>query len=110
MVMILITITEQLMKTMFLDYQSLTVVILVSTFELLLVAMVKETVISGIVLVLLMEVTVLLLLLVTAIIVNQLLGIVEIITHIFLMTHYGTEWDVQIIVVMTLHNLGSIVN
>ena len=33
---------EQLMKTMFLDYQSLTVVILVNTFGLLLVAVVKE--------------------------------------------------------------------
>ena len=84
---------KQLMKTMFLDYQSLTVVILVSTFELLLVAMEKETVISTIVLVLFMEVTVLLLL-ETTIIVNQLLGIVLIIRYIILITHYGMEQDV----------------
>ena len=37
---------EQLMKTMFLDYQSLTAVILINTFGLLLVAVVKETVLS----------------------------------------------------------------
>ena len=56
--------------------------ILVSSFGLLLMAVVKERGISTIVLVLLMEVTILLLLLVTTIIVNQLLGIVLILTHI----------------------------
>ena len=38
-------ISEQLMKTMFLDYQSLTVVIHVSTFGLLLVDVVKDTIV-----------------------------------------------------------------
>ena len=41
-----------------------------------------------------MEVTVLLLLLVTTIIVNQVLGILLDMTHIFLMTRYGMEQDV----------------
>ena len=42
------------MKTMLMDYQSLTVEILVSTFGLMLVAVVKELLIDRIVLVLLM--------------------------------------------------------
>ena len=79
------------MKTMFLDYQSLSVAILVSTFELLQVAVVKNMII---VLVLLMEDTVLHPMLAITIIVNQLLGIRVILTHIISMTHYGTEKDV----------------
>ena len=87
-------ITKQLMKTMFQDYQSLTVVILVNTFGLLLVAVVRTTTIFGIVLVLLMEVTVLLLLLGITIIVNQVQWVALYIVHIILMTCYGTEQDV----------------
>ena len=45
-------LVEQLMKAMLLDYQSLMIVILVSTFGLLLVVMVKEIKVFSIVLVL----------------------------------------------------------
>ena len=45
-------IAEQLIKTMLLDYQLLTVVILVSIFGLMLVAVVKELIRHGVVLVL----------------------------------------------------------
>ena len=101
-------IAEQLMKTMFLDYRSLTVAILVSIFGLLLVAMVKELMLYGVALVLVLMHTLLLhLLAVTIIIVNQILVIL---THTISMTHYGMEQDVWIIVVVTPHNLCSIVN
>ena len=95
---------------MFLDYQSLTVVILVSTFGLLLVAVVKDIIVYSVVLVLVLLHILLLHMLAITIIVNQLLGMVVVLKHTTLMTHYGTEQDVLIIVVMTLHNLGSIVN
>ena len=49
-------------------------------------------------------------LLAVTIIVNQFLQIEVILTYIISMTHYGMEQDVQIIVVITLHNLGSIIN
>ena len=62
---------EPLIKIMFLDYQLLTIVILVSTFGLLLVVMVKQSTTPGIVIELLMEDTVLYLLLAMTITVNQ---------------------------------------
>ena len=49
-----ILLTILLIKTMYLDYQSLTVVFLVNTFGHLLVVVVKDLTILGIVLVLLM--------------------------------------------------------
>ena len=82
------------MKTMFLDCQSLTVIILVSTFGLLLVAVVKQIILHGVVLVQILLHILLLHLLAITIIVNQPLGIEVIMTHIILMTHYGTEQDV----------------
>ena len=91
-----LTIAQQLIKTMFLDYQSLTVVILVDTFGLLLVAVEKDTIMDLIVLVLLIK-HILFLLLTIIIIVNQLLGIllmVLLVPGLTSMTHYGTEKDV----------------
>ena len=86
------------MKTMFLDYQSLTVVILVSTFGLVLVAVVNDTMVYTVALVLVLLQILLLHLLAITIIVNQLLGMVEMIEYIITdtisMTHYGTEKDV----------------
>ena len=97
---------------MSLDYQSLIVVILVSTFGLMLVVVVKNFLILGIVLVLSQMHFSLLLLLAMTTIVNQLIGTIAILfmAHTFSMTLYGMEKDVSIIVVMTIPNLGSIVS
>ena len=100
----------QLMEAMYLDYQSLTIVILVSTFGLLLVVVVKDLVIFIIVLVLSMEDTVLLSLFTMITTVNQVQCIVLIIQRISSMTHYGMGKDVWTFVVMTPLNLGSIVS
>ena len=99
----------QLMKAMFLDYQSLTVVILVNTFGLLLVVVVKKF-LRNIVVLVLVVLHNLLHMLAVATIVNQLLGIMLPIRHIISMTLYRMEHDALIIVVITLHNLGSIVS
>jgi len=85
-------LVEQLIKIMFLDYQSLTVAILINIFGVLLVAVVKNGLM--IILVLVLELQHLLLhMLALTITVNQLLGIVVIMKHIFLMTLYGMEQD-----------------
>ena len=84
---------ELLIKIIFLDYQSLTVVILISTFELLLVVVAKNLLMDSIVFVLLVLHILLLHMLVVTIIVNQLLGMLIILTHTFSMTHYGMEQD-----------------
>ena len=86
-------IVEALIKLMFLDYQLLMVVILVSTFGLLLVAEVKYISPVGIVHAPEAKGTVLLLMLAMTIIVNQLLGITQL-TITILTTRYGTEQDV----------------
>ena len=86
---------EQLMQAMLLDYQSLTVVILVSTFGLLLVVVVKEITLSSTALALspIMHYLLFLLLAMT-ITVNQLLGIITPLEDIFSMTLYGMVQDV----------------
>ena len=101
---------EQLIKTMFLGYQSLMVVILVCMFGLLLLVLAKDITVILIVLVLLMEDIVPLLMLAITITANQVQCIVLILPHISSMTHYGMEQDVWTIVVMTPLNLGSIVS
>ena len=82
------------MKTMLLDCQSLTIVIHVDTFELLLVVVVKGLMTLSIVLVPFMEGLLLLLMLVVTITVSQDQHIEVIMTHIILMTHCGMEQDV----------------
>ena len=99
----------ELIEIMFLDYQSLTVVILVNTFGLLLVVGVKKF-LRNIVVLVLVVLHNLLHMLAVATIVNQLLGIMLPIRHIISMTLYRMEQDALIIVVITLHNLGSIVS
>ena len=96
---------------MYLDYPSLMVVILVSTFELLLVALVKSIKWNGIVLVLLTQGIILFLLLILTITVNQVQLITLISARITSTTPYGMEQDVrEVHVVMVLPNLGSIVS
>ena len=73
---------EQLIKIMSMDYQSLTVVILVNTFGLMLVVVGKGVTINIIVLVLLMEGIVLLLLLAMTTTVNQVQCIALVLPHI----------------------------
>ena len=85
---------EQLIETMLMDYQSLTVVIHVNTFGLLLLVAVKDLMVYLIVLVPLMEGMILLLMLVVTITVSQDQHIKVIMTHIILMTHCGMEQDV----------------
>jgi len=75
---------------MCLDYQSLTVRILVNIFGVLLVAMVKDSLMCLLVLVLTLQYFLLLHMLAVTITVNQLLGIVAIITHI---NFNNTLWD-----------------
>ena len=87
----------QLIKPMFLDYQSLTVVILVSTFGPLLVVAVKTLMVIPIV-VLAVTVTIsvdmlLLNMLVAITTANQLLGITLLHPHIILMILCGMEQD-----------------
>ena len=98
----------QLIKNMYLDCQSLTVVILVSTFGLLPVALVKHLITFITVLVQFIQDTVLNLLLVVTIIASPAQWTILVLRHITLTTHYGMEKDAWIIVVMTLLNLGSI--
>ena len=78
---------------MYLDYQSLTVVILVNTFGLKLVVMEKDMTINIIALVLLMEGIVLLLLLAITITVNQVQWIL-ILPRTTSVTPCGMEQDV----------------
>ena len=86
---------KKLIKVMFLDYQSLTVVILelVSIFGLLLVVVVKDIVVLIIVLVLLIEESVLLLMLTIIIIVNQVQQVLDGLTimYIISMAHFRME-------------------
>ena len=100
------------MKTMSVDYQSLMVIILINTFGLLLVALVKHTTLFIIVLVLFIQGLILLLLLVITITVNQVQWATLIPVNITLMTFYGMEQDVQeiVVVVITPPNLGSIIS
>ena len=102
-------ISMELIETIHLDYQLLTVVILVSTFGPMLVVKVKRFLISTAVLVLLMLHNLLHMLAIT-ITVNQLLGITPTMPHTISMTLYGMEQDVWTIVAMILLNLGSIIN
>ena len=105
----ILIIIEQLMKTMFLDYQSLTVVILVSTFGHLVVVLVND--ILELIVLVIMEDIPLLLLLVIIIIVNLVQWVTPVGALITSMMYYGMEQDVQkVVVVTTLPNLGSIVN
>ena len=87
-----IIIIEQSIKTMLMDYQSLTVVILISTFGLMLVVVVKDMKLVP-VLVLLLQ-TPLFHMLAVTIIVNQLLDIRVIMTHTTSMTYYGMERNI----------------
>ena len=104
-------IVEQLIKTMFLDYQLLSIVTLVSTFGLLPVVFLKDIKLLLIVLVLYIEDSLLLLLLAITITVNLVHQVVPLAPHIIFMIYYGMEQDVcQAHVVMTLPSLGSIVN
>ena len=82
------------MKTMFLDYQSLTAVIHVNTFGLLQVVVVKDFIIHGIALVPLVGGMLLLLMLVVTGTVSQAQHIKVIMIHIISMTHCGMEQDV----------------
>ena len=79
---------------MFLDDQSLTVVIHDNTFGLLLVVVVKDFMPLGVVLVPVVEGIILLLMLVVTITVSQDQHILVIMTHIILMTYCGMEQDV----------------
>ena len=89
-----VTMIEQLMKAMYLDYQSLTVVILVIIFGLMLVVVVKKITLSSTALALSLIMHYLLfLLLAMTITVNQLLGI-DPMAYTFSMTLYGMEQDV----------------
>ena len=98
----------QLIKNMYLDCQSLTVVILVSTFGLMPVALVKHLITFIAVLVRFIQDTVLNLLLVVTIIASLAQWTILVLRHITLTTHYGMEKDAWIIVVIILPNLGSI--
>ena len=99
------------MKTMLMDYQSLTAVILVNTFELLLLAIVKLSHHFGTVLVLFIQELVLFLLLVITTTVNQV-QFIALIIHIYMVTHCGMEQNVYIVVPVAVIplNLGSIVS
>ena len=99
----------ELIETMFLVYQSRTVIIFVSTFGLKLVVVVKRF-LRNIVVLILAKLHSLLHMLAITTIVNQLLGIMLPERHIISMTRYGMEQDVSTIAVMTPHNLGSIVS
>ena len=101
--------TMELIETIYLEYQSLTVVILVSTFGPMLVVKVKRLQISIAVLILLMLHNLLHMLAIT-ITVNLHLGIVPPLQHTISMTLFGMEQDVWTIVVMILLSLGSIVS
>ena len=86
---------EQLMRPMFLDYQSLTVVIHVNTFGLLLAVVVKDIIMTTLIVpVPLMEGLILLLMSTVIITVSQAQHIKASMTRIILMTHCGTEQDV----------------
>ena len=100
------------MKTISVDYQSLMIVILVSTFGLLLVVIVKQLILILLVLVLFIQELICLLLLTMTITVNQVQWIRLMLIHITLMILYGMEQDVQrvVVVVMTLLSPGSFIN
>ena len=104
-----IILLEQLIKIMLLDYQSHIVVIHVSTFGLLLVAVVKKLQTNSLVLALTLLHNHLHLLVVTTT-VSQPHGIVVIMTHTSSTTLCGMEQDALMIAVMTLPNLGSFIS